>query len=249
MATKTYAPGASAYAGGFVPTPSTAPARSTQQAGRQQGPHVTDLGGGGQHPYANPVTAGGFGGVGGGGIPPIPPSALGGGFGGGGASPSGGGGASSLTLNADTNHALEALRGRYDKQLNDLSSNTGHIMDTAGSRIRDAREGGRQALQQDALFANKASDPSLASYDAATVGAQAGAIADIAAGREANLTNALQGGVSVMGAPADLALREKGLQVNAYQAENQAKAATNNMAFQQWLALLNATRTSPIYTG
>jgi hypothetical protein len=155
------------------------------------------------------------------------------------------GGSSALTLKADTNASLEALRNRYGTHLDNISGNTGHFMDLAGSRIRDAREGGRAALQQDSMFAGKASDPSLAQYDAATTGQVAGAVADVAAQRENQLTGALQGGVNVMGAPEDQALREKQLQVNAYQAQN----AANNQNFSSWLALLNATRTSPIYTG
>lgn len=186
--------------------------------------------------YAGPAPSYAGGGGAAAAPPPPPPAAA-----------SGAGGA--LTLHADTNQALSALSGRYGKHLDNLEGNTGHIMDTAASRIRDVREGGRRALQEDALFANKASDPGLASYEAGTSGLQAGAIADIAQGREANLTNALVGGVGVMGAPAEMALKEKGTQIAAYNAENAAKSAVSNMAFQQWMALLNANRTSPIYTG
>jgi len=156
-----------------------------------------------------------------------------------------GSGSSSLTLKADTNASLEALRNRYGTHLDNITGNSGQMMDLAGSRIRDAREGGRAALQQDSMFAGKASDPSLASYDSQTQGQVAGAVADVAAGREAHLTSALQGGVNVMGAPEDQAMREKQLQLGAYQAENAAK----NQNFSSFLALLNATRTSPIYTG
>lgn len=226
MATRTVLRGGFA---GIGPTPAKpAPATTASRGGSGSG--VTQVQGYGSTPIQSPAWSA--------------PAAA--------ASPppsSGGGSAPSLTLHADTNSALTALTGRYNKHLDDLSGNTGEIMDTAGSRIRDAREGGRRALQEDALFANRASDPALASYDAATTGAQAGAIADIAQGREANLTNALVGGVGVMGAPAEMALKEKGQQINAYSAENAAKAATSNMAFQQWMALLNAQRSSPIYTG
>lgn len=156
-----------------------------------------------------------------------------------------GSGASSLTLKADTNASLEALRNRYGTHLDNITGNSGQMMDLAGSRIRDAREGGRAALQQDSMFRGAASDPSLASYDSQTQGQVAGAVADVAAGREAHLTSALQGGVNVMGAPEDQAMREKQLQLGAYQAENAAK----NQNFSSFLALLNATRTSPIYTG
>jgi hypothetical protein len=172
----------------------------------------------------------------------------GGGGGGGGSAYTGGTTpppAAPLSLHADTNQALDALIGRYTKQLDNLSSNSGEMMDIAAQKIRDAREGGRKELGQASLAAGRASDPNIAAYDAATEGAQAGAIAGTAAQREANLTNALQGGVGVMGAPANLALQEKQLQLGAYNAQN---AATNN-TFQQFMAMLNASRTSPIYTG
>lgn len=154
-------------------------------------------------------------------------------------------GSGSLTLKADTNQALEAIRNRYTGHLDDIKGDTGHFMNLAGSRIRDAREGGRTALQQDSMFRGVASDPSLAAYESDTTGAVAGAVADVGAQREQQYTNALQGGVAVAGAPEDQALREKQLQVNAYQAESAAK----NQNFASWLALLNASRTSPIYTG
>lgn len=168
-----------------------------------------------------------------------------------GAASAAGGGSSvpSLSLTANTNQALEALRSRYGKHLDNLENDTGQIMDTAGSRIRDAREGGRRALQENSMFRGAASDPALSSYESETTGLVAKGIADTAAQREANLTGALQGGVSVMGAPEEQALREKGLGVSAYTAEQNARAAANNTAFNQYLALLNATRSSPIYTG
>jgi hypothetical protein len=148
-------------------------------------------------------------------------------------------------LHADTNQALEALTGRYNTQLDNLSSNSGQMMELAGQKIRDAREGGRTALQQDSLAAGRASDPALAGYDASTERSQAGAIADVAAQREGQLTNAIAGGVGVMGAPAAQALTEKQLQLQAYQ----ANSASANNTFNQFLALLNSNRQSPIYTG
>lgn len=153
--------------------------------------------------------------------------------------------APSLTLKADTNQALNALLSRQDQHLDNLTNNSGAIMDTAASRIRDLREGGRRQLQEDSLFRGAASDPSLSAYDAETTGMATKAIADTAVQREGNLTNAIQGGLGVAGAPAAEARAEKGLQVSAYQAEQAAK----NQNFASWLALLNASRTSPIYTG
>lgn len=156
-----------------------------------------------------------------------------------------------LNLHADTNQALEALAGQYSQQLSDIKGNTGHIMDTLGTKMRDSREGGRRALQEDSTLAGRASDPGLANYDSQTQGMVDQTLADVALGQQDRLTSALQGGVSVMGAPASMAMNEKNLQVQAYNAQN---AAAQN-SFDRFLALLNATRTSPlnqpqtIYTG
>lgn len=228
--------GSWAGVGGGITTPSymkKQPA-ATSRAPVQQQPLIPGLGGQAQSVQQSMLEAAQRGGT----APATPGSSSGGGS-------SDSSGSGSLTLKADTNASLEALRNRYTGHLDDIKGNTGHFMDLAGSRIRDAREGGKAALQQDSMFRGAASDPSLAAYEADTTGAVAGAVADVAAGREQQYTNALQGGVAVAGAPEEQALREKQLQVNAYQAES----ASKNQNFASWLALLNASRTSPIYTG
>lgn len=153
--------------------------------------------------------------------------------------------APALSLHADTNAALTALNDRYTQNLNNLQDGNGQIMDIAGSKIRDAREGGRRALQEGNIQAGKASDPSLAGYDAETQRGVEGAITDLALGQEDKYTSAIQGGVNVAGAAPGLALSEKQLQLSAYNAENAADR--NN--FDKFLALLNANRQSPIYQG
>lgn len=165
----------------------------------------------------------------------------GGGFGGGGASP----GPTSTAISAATSPALDALQGRYGKYLDNLEGNSGRIMDIAAGRLRDTREGGRAALQQSQGFRGVGSSNRLANYDASTQRGQAGAIADITTQREGTLGNALQGGLGIARAPADLALAEKGFGLTAANQQLQQQQQT----FNQLQALLQATRTSPLTGG
>jgi len=162
----------------------------------------------------------------------------------GGAAGAGGGGGGG-TFTAQTNPALDALQGRYDKYLDNLEGNTGRIMDIAGSRLRDAREGGRTSLQASEALRGVGSSNRLGGYDAATTRGEQGAIADITTERERTLGGALQGGLGIAKAPGDMALAEKGLGIQA--AGQQQQAA--NQQLQAWLALLQSQRQSPIYSG
>lgn len=148
-----------------------------------------------------------------------------------------------LNITAQRSPALEGLRNRYDKYLNDLSGGqmTGRIMDIAGSKARDIREGGRNALIQSEGQRGVASSPALAQYDAETARGQQAALADVATKREQMLGDAIRGGTGVEGAPEDMALREKGFGLQTWQAQN----AANMDAFQAFMALLNAQRSSP----
>jgi hypothetical protein len=149
------------------------------------------------------------------------------------------------TVTAQTNPMLDALTTRYGSYLDNLEGNTGRIMDIAGSKLRDAREGGRNALQQSEGFRGVSSSNRLGQYDTATQRGVQGAIADITTAREGTLGNALQGAVGVARAPAELALAEKQF---GLQTANAQQANVNNQ-FNQLMALLNATRQSPIYSG
>lgn len=153
--------------------------------------------------------------------------------------------APSTTLNAEMYQPLTALQGRYDKYLNNLESGTGQIMDQAGQRFRDAREGGRQSLIQGQGIRGVGSSNQLAGYEAGTQRGVQSAVADMANARTQMLGGALQGGVGVMGAPAELSLKERGLGLQAAQLNEQTQM--NN--FNRFLALLNAQRQSPIYSG
>jgi hypothetical protein len=176
-----------------------------------------------------------------------------GGFGGGMPSltqaPGGGGGAPGLSLQAQTYPELEALQQKYNSHLDDLKNNTGHVMDVMGTKMRDAREGGKESLRQANAFAGRASTPANAAYEAQTQRGVQSTLADVANDRERQLTSALQGGLGIARAPAELALSEKGLGLQAYQAQTQAANQSAQMNLQALLALLQAQRSSPVYSG
>lgn len=141
-----------------------------------------------------------------------------------------------LQLSAQEDPNLVGLGNDYKKYISDLQSGTGRIMDIAGSRLRDAREGGRKALSEDAAMRGVDDSKLLEDYDTETQGGVSKALADITTDRERTLGGALQGGVSVFGAPKQLALQEKGLGLQAWQANN----AASNQSWQNILSLINA---------
>lgn len=156
---------------------------------------------------------------------------------------------SPLEFTASTDAGLDALKNRYNTQLDNIQNNTGRIMDQRASRFRDIREGGANALSQGMTQAGKASDPAQAGYAAATAQGEQRAVTDVGQEQQNAYTSALQGGVAVNRAPADLALDEKRFQLSAYTADKAAQnqdAQTNLQALQ---AMLNDQRSSPIYSG
>ena len=63
------------------------------------------------------------------------------------------------------------------------------------------------------------------------------------------MTGALQGGLAIAKAPAELALQEKGHSLAAYQTSAAVQAQQSQSALQALLASLQAQRQSPIYGG
>lgn len=154
-----------------------------------------------------------------------------------------------LTFQADTDKGLEALKTRYNTQLDNIENNTGRIMDQRASRLRDIREGGANALSQGMVQSGKASDPAQAGYAAETAAGEQRAVTDVGQEQQNALTSALQGGVAVNRAPADLALDEKRFQLSAYQSDKAAQNADAQTNLQALMAMLNSQRSSPIYSG
>lgn len=177
-----------------------------------------------------------------------------------------------LNLQAQVNPQLQALQGRYSNYLTGLEDNTGRIMDQAGSRFADLREGGASRLAASEANRGIASSNRMGQYQAETSRGQQQVVGDIANAREGMLGSALQGGVGVYGAPEQMAMQEKQLGLNAYNAQNaaqgnlasqgvqqqqlqlqaqqqaaqqQAQAASQQMA--QFQALLQASRSSPVF--
>jgi hypothetical protein len=160
-----------------------------------------------------------------------------------------GGDPGGLSQTAQTYPELEALQGRYNRHLDDLQNNTGHVMDVMGTKMRDAREGGRENLRQANTFAGRASTPETSNYESNTQRGVQSTLADVANDRERQLTGALQGGLGIARAPADLALAEKGYGLQAYQAQTQAANQKAQLDLQALMAMLQAQRQSPIYSG
>lgn len=159
------------------------------------------------------------------------------------------GGDGGLQQTAQTYPELEALQGKYNQHLSDLQNNTGHVMDTMATKFRDAREGGRETLRQGNAFAGRASTPETSNYESNTQRGVQSTLADVANDRERQLTGALQGGLAIARAPADLALAEKGYGLQAYQAQTQAANQKAQLDLQALMAMLQAQRQSPIYSG
>jgi len=150
-----------------------------------------------------------------------------------------------IAVSAQTNPALDALLARSTANLDRLTSGGGELMDTAAGRIRDIREGGRSALGQSEGMRGVSSSNRMGQYEADTSRGEMGAITDITNNRQQNLTSAIQGGLGVAGAGQEMALREKQFGLATQQAASQS--ANDNFA--HFMALLQAQRSSPIYSG
>jgi hypothetical protein len=151
--------------------------------------------------------SGGFGGGFGGG----------GGYGSGGYGPGGYGAGGNVNFEAQADPNLEALLGRYNKYLDDFEGNTGHILDLAGQKMRDAREGGRKALTTSEGVRGVGSSNRMGQYEADTQRGVAGAVADAANARLLQQGNEIRGGLGLAEAPGSSALREKMFGLSAAQ--------------------------------
>jgi hypothetical protein len=155
----------------------------------------------------------------------------------------------SVNLSAQTNPALDALLQRSNRYMDTLESNTGGAMTKAAQLVRDAREGGKRTLQQNEAMRGVGSSNAQSNYEAGTTGLETKALSDVAAAREATLGGAIQGALGIARAPAEMSLQERHLGLSAAQLQQQAAQANMD----RWLALLNATRNSPVnqhvYTG
>lgn len=160
------------------------------------------------------------------------------------------GGAPELNLKAETYPALDALLKDYRAGVDDMKSRDGRALDMAGSKIRDMREGGRQALKESEGIRGVKSSNRLSGYDVGTQTAGAQAIAGTAMAREDAALGALGAALPLATAAPSLALQEKNLQLGGYNAKIAADQAANQTQFNQFLALLQANRSKPeIYTG
>lgn len=154
-----------------------------------------------------------------------------------------------INLTAQNNPQLDALMSRYTSWMDNLEGGTSRAMDIVGSKLRDAREGGRRALREGETLRGVGSSPAMGEYEAQTQQGVRSGLTDLALGREAMMGDAIRGGLGLATAGPDLALRERQL---ALQAQAAAQAA-QQQNFDRWFALLNAQRNSPLnqstYTG
>lgn len=148
-------------------------------------------------------------------------------------------------VQAQQSPELQALSGRWNTYLDDIDKNTGHAMDVAGQKFRDIREGGAKSLAASEGSRGINTGTSQEKYAADTARGEQSAIANTALERERMKGMALQGAGQAARSPLEMALQEKQLGLEGWGMTN----AANSQAFNQWLAMLQAQRSSPIYTG
>jgi hypothetical protein len=158
------------------------------------------------------------------------------------------------TITAQDDPRLTGLADRYDKYLGDYENNTGKFMDLAASRFRDAREGSRAAMSNDAAFRGINADTS--KYDRGTLRGEQAAIANVAQQREASQGENLRGGLPIAAAPGEANRADRGQNMNWWQMQQNAgqqawenQRAQANDSFSQFLAMLNQARQGPLPPG
>jgi hypothetical protein len=158
------------------------------------------------------------------------------------------------TIAAQDDPRLTGLADRYNAYLDKFEGGTGSAMDLAAGRFRDAREGGRAAMSNDAAFRGVTADTG--KYDRSTLRGEQGAIANVAAQREATQGENLRGGLGIAGAPGEANRADRNLnmdwwsrQQNAGQQAWENQRSQANDAFNQFLALLGQARQGPLPPG
>jgi hypothetical protein len=147
-----------------------------------------------------------------------------------------------MNLNAEMSPELMALLGEAKTNITDLKNGTGTLEQDTAANVRDAREGARNQMRESSLVRGVASGNALASYDADTLGAEEGAISDVAARRRDQVSGAISSAAAIAKTPLEIAMQEKALALNAYSAQQAAQA----QAYNQWLSLVQTQRQSPI---
>jgi len=159
------------------------------------------------------------------------------------------------------NPDLAAVQKRYSDYLDTMDKTTGQLAINAAQRVRDIDDPMLQQTKANAVLAGAASTPALAQQLANTQRSEYGAIANTLAQREATKGQAIQGALPIAAEPQREALAEKQFGLEAYRVpqelqlqqgrldlmaqQNQLAAA--NQQFQEFQAMVNAQRTSPIY--
>lgn len=162
--------------------------------------------------------------------------------------------ANPTTIAAADDPRLTALNDRYNSYLDDFDKGTGKALDQAGAKFRDAREGARSAMSNDAAFRGVNADTG--NFDASTLRGEQGAIADEATKREAEKGENLRGGLAIAGAPGSANRQDRQLNLDLLRdQENQSQQTwensrdTANDAWSKFLAMLGQARQGPLPPG
>lgn len=168
--------------------------------------------------------------------------------------------ASGATNTAELYKPLLDLQGEAGQYRTDLKNNTGTIANQVAGATGDFLQGlynggdedmARRGIGGSGIHMQQRQQ----SRDTA---ARAGArqLGDVQVQQQQLLGSAIQGALPITQAAPQLAQGEKSLNLSAQNSANQAnqlnfqnQLATTNQAFNQYMALLSAQRTSPAYTG
>lgn len=162
------------------------------------------------------------------------------------------GGGGPITFEAGEYGPLVDLQRRYTGYLDDFGPATDRGAIRLGQDIRDLGSG--MAAERAGGYAARGlrgggdlatTLETQANVD--TTRAAGRAMSDYREGRARSYGEAIRAGLGVAGAPAEMALREKEFAANARMGEANLGLARARNTMDQYLALLNANRSSPIY--
>jgi len=172
----------------------------------------------------------------------------------------GGGGAprsvSAPRITAQKPAALTALLDRYNTHLDKLGEGRGREMEYDAAGIRDAREGGRQALSDSEKLRRVKSSNRMGRYDATTASMASDSLSTGGLAFDDREGEAIRGGLGLAGAGSRAALAEKEFGLDSWQAGQaaansswQRERAKHTDAVNNWMQALQMQRSSPVYRG
>jgi len=157
-----------------------------------------------------------------------------------------------VNVSAQKSPELTGLLDRHTKHLDRLEAGKGRNMEIAGTKMRDLREGMRKQFGS-----TRGRTPAqMAAFDAETQRSVVGGEAKMAMGATDLYGKELRGGKDLAEAPSKLALEEKKFGLDMMMARDRAnheawarERERKQDEFNNWAMMLQAHRSSPIYTG